>query len=320
MTILVTGGCGYIGSVLVPKLLEKDFDVIVLDIMWFGNFLPQHNNLRVMQGNIQDANTLPLEEVDAIIHLAAVSNDPCVELDPKLSWEIGALGTMRLADAAVRKGVKQFIFASSGSVYGIKEELEVTEDLELLPISEYNKTKMVAERIVLSYKDDMIVQVVRPGTVCGYSPRMRLDLSVNMLTMLALSKGVITVFGGSQTRPNIHIDDMTNLYIYLLERGEQIQGVYNAGFENLSIMEIAQLVTKVVPAEIKFAKSDDPRSYRMNSDKIVHTGFEPVKTVLDGVKEVVEHFENGDIEDSDRNYNIRWMKSHCDISRTGQGR
>jgi nucleoside-diphosphate-sugar epimerase len=320
MTILVTGGCGYVGSVLVPKLLEKDFDVIVLDIMWFGNFLPQHNNLRVMQGNIRDANTLPLEEVDAIIHLAAVSNDPCVELDPKLSWEIGALGTMRLADAAVRKGVKQFIFASSGSVYGIKEELEVTEDLELLPISEYNKTKMVAERIVLSYKDDMIVQVIRPGTVCGYSPRMRLDLSVNMLTMLALSKGVITVFGGSQTRPNIHIDDMTNLYIYLLERGEQIQGVYNAGFENLSIMEIAQLVTKVVPAEIKFAKSDDPRSYRMNSDKIVRTGFEPVKTVLDGVKEVVEHFENGDIEDSDRNYNIRWMKSHCDISRTGQGR
>ena len=320
MTILVTGGCGYVGSVLVPKLLEKDFDVIVLDIMWFGNFLPEHKNLRVIQGDIRDTNTLPLEEVDAVIHLAAVSNDPCVELDPKLSWEIGALGTMCLADAAVRKGIKQFILASSGSVYGVKEELQVTEDLELLPISEYNKTKMVAERIVLSYKDDMIVQVVRPGTVCGYSPRMRLDLSVNMLTMLALSKGVITVFGGSQTRPNIHIDDMTNLYIYLLERGEQIQGVYNAGFENLSIMEIAQLVTKVVPAEIKVAKSDDPRSYRMNSDKIVHTGFEPVKTVLDGIKEVVEHFENGDIEDSDRNYNIRWMKSHCDISRNGQGR
>ena len=181
---------------------------------------------------------------------------------------------MQLADKAKRLGIKRFIYASSGSVYGVKEELQVTEDLELKPISEYNKTKMVAERVLLSYQNDMVVQIIRPATVCGYSPRMRLDVSVNLLTMQALSKGKITVFGGDQIRPNIHIDDITDLYLHLIDHPE-VTGVYNAGFENISIMDIAKLVTKYVPVEIAVTPSNDPRSYRVNSDKLLAHTWSP---------------------------------------------
>jgi nucleoside-diphosphate-sugar epimerase len=214
---------------------------------------------------------------------------------------------MQLADKAVRKGVKRFVYASSGSVYGVKEEPQVTEELELKPISEYNKTKMVAERVLLSYRDDMVVQIVRPATVCGYSPRMRLDVSVNMLTMQALTKGVITVFGGDQTRPNIHIDDITDVYLHFLEN-KHLTGVYNAGFENISIMDIARRVTKHVPAEIKVTPSNDPRSYRVNSDKLLATGFKPRKTVEDAIREIVEKFRSGQLKDEERFHNLKWMQ------------
>jgi nucleoside-diphosphate-sugar epimerase len=185
---------------------------------------------------------------------------------------------MQLADRARRQGVKRFIYASSGSVYGIKDEEQVTEDLELLPISEYNKTKMCGERIVLSYQDDMVVQIVRPATVCGFSPRQRLDVSVNMLTMQAPMSGRITVFGGNQTRPNIHIDDITDLYLFLLDHPEHT-GIYNAGFENISILDIANMVAKHVKADIIVTPSNDPRSYRINSDRLLATGFRPKKTL-----------------------------------------
>jgi len=200
MNILVTGGCGYVGTVLVPKLLVAGHNVTVIDTLWFGNHLAEHKNLEVIQGEIREVEKIPLKGVDIIIHLASIANDPCSDLDPKLTWEVIALGTMQLADHAVRKGVKQFIYASSGSVYGIKHEDQVTEELELTPITEYNKAKMVAERVLLSYSDKIHMQILRPATVCGYSPRMRLDISVNLLTIQALTKGVITVFGGSQTR------------------------------------------------------------------------------------------------------------------------
>ena len=182
MKILVTGACGYKGSVLVPKLLARGHDVVALDLMWFGNFLTPQPGLTVIRGDVRETAAIDLAGIDAVIHLASVANDPCGDLDPKLTWEIGALATMRLADKAVRKGVKRFIYASSGSVYGVKQEAQVTEDLELEPLSEYNKSKMVAERALLSYADDLAVQIVRPATVCGFSPRMRLDVSVNMLT------------------------------------------------------------------------------------------------------------------------------------------
>src|SRR5258708_2426296 len=307
MRILLTGACGYKGSVLVPKLLAKGWDVVALDIMWFGNYLQPHPKLKVVKGDVRKTTEIDLTGVDAIVHLASVANDPCGDLDPKLTWEISALATMQLADKAARHGVQRFIYASSGSVYGVKNEPEVTEELELLPISEYNKTKMVAERVVLSYADKMIVQIIRPATVCGYSPRMRLDVSVNMLTMQALTKGKITVFGGDQVRPNIHIDDITDVYLFMLDH-PQHQGIYNAGFENISIMDIARRVTEHAPAKISVIESNDPRSYRVNSDKLLATGFRPKKTVDDAIREIVDKFRLGQLKDEDRFHNLRWMQ------------
>jgi nucleoside-diphosphate-sugar epimerase len=307
MKLIVTGGCGYKGSVLVPKLLAQGHEVTAFDIQWFGNELEPHENLTVVAGDVRDAGSIPLGGMEAIIHLASVANDPCGDLDPKLTWEISALATMRLADRAVRMGVGQFIYASSGSVYGVKSEPDVTEDLELEPLTEYNKTKMVAERVLLSYADDMAVQIVRPATVCGVSPRMRLDVSVNMLTMQALTNGRITVFGGDQVRPNIHIDDITDLYIFLLN-SPQVVGVYNAGFENVSILEIAERVTRIIPAEIVVTPSNDPRSYRQNSDRLLATGFRPSKTIDDAISEIVATYQRGALKDQDRWHNLRWMQ------------
>jgi nucleoside-diphosphate-sugar epimerase len=307
MKILVTGACGYKGHVLVPKLLARGYEVVALDTMWFGNYLQPNPLLQCVKTDVRDVESINLDGIDAIIHLSSIANDPCGDLDPKLTWEVSALATMQLADKARRKGVKRFIYASSGSVYGIKDELQVTEDLELKPISEYNKTKMVGERVLLSYSEDMAVQIVRPATVCGVSPRMRLDVSVNMLTMQALSKGKITVFGGAQTRPNIHIDDITDVYLHLLDHPE-VTGVYNAGFENISILDIAKIVTKHVPVEIVVTESNDPRSYRVNSDKLLATGFKPKKSVEDAVTEIIAKYRAGDLQDEDRFYNLKWME------------
>ena len=307
MKVLLTGACGYKGTVLVPKLLAAGHEVIALDIMWFGNFLAPHSRLVVIEGDVRDVGAIDLSGVDAIIHLASVANDPCGDLDPKLTWEISALATMQLADKATRAGVGRFIYASSGSVYGIKQEEQVTEDLSLLPISEYNKTKMVAERVLLSYADAMAVQIVRPATVCGVSPRMRLDVSVNMLTMQALTRGNITVFGGDQVRPNIHIDDITDVYLHLLDRPD-LRGIYNAGFENLSIMEIARMVADRVQTRISVIESNDPRSYRVNSAKLLAAGFRPKKTVHDAINEVVAAYQAGRLADEDRFHNLKWMQ------------
>ena len=307
MRLFVTGACGYKGTVLVPKLLAAGHEVVAFDIMWFGNFLKPHPKLRIVKGDVRDIDSIDLSGIDGIIHLSSVANDPCGDLDPKLTWEISCLATMQLADKAVRKGVRHFVYASSGSVYGVKDEPQVTEDLELKPISEYNKTKMVAERVLLSYADKMAVQIVRPATVCGYSPRMRLDVSVNMLTMQALTREEITVLGGKQTRPNIHIDDITDLYLFLLAHPEHT-GIYNAGFENLSIMEIAERVVEHAPARITVKESNDPRSYRVNSDKLLATGFRPKKTVDDAIKELAQRYREGVLKEDDRFYNLRWMQ------------
>lgn len=314
MHILLTGGCGYIGSVLTPKLLNLGHKVTVLDIMWFGNFLPNHKNLKIIRGDIRNIDDLSINPVDAIIHLANIANDPCGDLNPKLSWEVNALATMQLAEWAIRHNAKQFIYASSGSVYGVKEEPQVTEDLPLVPISDYNKTKMISERVLLSYKDSIVVQCIRPATVCGYSPRMRLDVSVNMLTMQALTNKRITVFGGDQVRPNIHIQDITDLVLFFIEQGEKVQGIYNAGFENISIMDIAKKVKESVPAEIVVTPSNDPRSYRLNADKLLATGFKPKYNVKYAIKEIIEAFKSGDMKDEDGCYNVRTMKKIQNLS------
>ncbi|WP_448249234.1 NAD-dependent epimerase/dehydratase family protein [Thalassotalea agariperforans] len=307
--ILVTGATGYKGSVLVPKLLAQGYHVIAFDMQWFGVFLPQHENLTVVKGDVIDTKLIPLDGVDAIIHLASIANDPCGDLDPKLTWETSALATMQLADRAKREGIKHFIYASSGSVYGVKEEENVTEELSLEPISEYNKTKMVSERVLMSYAEDMIVQIVRPATVCGLSPRQRLDVAVNMLTMQALKNGKITVFGGDQARPNIHIDDITDLYLFLLEN-PQVTGIYNAGFENITVGEIAEIIKEKIAAEVVTTPSNDPRSYRVNSDKLLATGFKPKKSVRIAIEEMIVAYNNGTLTDSDQWYNLKWMQQN----------
>lgn len=309
MKLIVTGACGYKGNVLVPKLLAAGHTVTALDIMWFGNDLTPHPNLEIREFDVREPDGLDLEGYDAIIHLSSVANDPCGDLDPKLTWEVSCLATMRLADKAVRTGIGRFIYASSGSVYGLKDEDQVTEDLELVPLSEYNKTKMVAERVLLSYSDQMNVQIVRPATVCGLSPRMRLDVAVNMLAMQALTKGAITVLGGDQTRPNIHIDDITDLYVFLLDHPEAT-GVFNAGFENLSIRRIAEMIAEHIPAKVNIEPSNDPRSYRINSDKLLATGFKPTKCVEDAIKEIAEAYNSGALKDEDRFYCLKWMSEH----------
>ena len=307
MKILVTGACGYKGNVLVPKLLSAGHAVVAFDIMWFGNDLLKHPNLQIVRGDVRQIDTIPLEGVEAIIHLSSIANDPAGDLDPKLTWEVSALATMQLADKAARLGIQRFIYASSGSVYGLKDEAQVTEDLTLVPLSEYNKTKMVAERVVMSYASDMVVQIIRPATVCGLSPRMRLDVSVNMLTMQALTRGEITVLGGDQTRPNIHIDDITDLYLFLLERPD-VTGVYNAGFENLSIRRIAEMACEKAEAKISVLPSNDPRSYRVNSDKLLATGFKPSKTVEDAIDEICAAYRSGKLQDQERFHTLRWMQ------------
>jgi nucleoside-diphosphate-sugar epimerase len=215
---------------------------------------------------------------------------------------------MLLIEKAIKNGVKQFIYASSGSVYGVKDEPEVTEDLSLLPISDYNKTKMISERFLLSYKDKIDLQIIRPATVCGYSPRMRLDLSVNMLTMQALTNGKITVFGGKQTRPNIHMKDMIGVYLHFLKLGEKETGIYNAGFENITILELANRIKKHITTNVFVEESNDPRSYRQNSDKLISTNFNPRFTIDDAIKEIIELYNEKNLIDNDCYYNIKQMK------------
>jgi len=307
MKILVTGGCGYVGTVLTNKLLEDDHEVCVIDTQWFGNHLKPHPKLEVLQEDVRNTDSIPLKGVETVLHLANIANDPGVELNPTLSWEVNVLAAQQLADRAVRHGVKQFVFASSGSVYGVKDEPHVTEDLTLVPISVYNKTKMVAERVLLSYANQMNVYNIRPATVCGYSPRMRLDVSVNMLTMQALKNKVMTVFGGLQTRPNIHIQDMVNVYRHILANPQLPSGAYNAGFENITILDIAQKVADKLGAEIKITESNDPRSYRQNSDKLLATGFVPLYSVSDAIDEVISNYQSGELVDNDQCYTVKWM-------------
>lgn len=307
MGILVIGGLGYSGSVLVNDLLEEGHNVRVFDAAWFGRHLDSHPNLEVHIGDIR-SDELPLDDIETVFHLANVANDPSVDLAPTLSWEVNVLATMRVVEAAIKSGVENFVFASSGSVYGVKEEPEVTEDLELVPISVYNKTKMAAERVLLSYKDQIKVWVVRPATVCGLSPRMRLDLSVNLLTFQALKNSKITVFGGDQVRPNIHVDDLSSVYRHILT-GKVPVGIYNAGFENIAIIEMARMIAERTGAEIVVSESNDPRSYRQSSKKLLATGFAPAKSVSHAVQELVDAFTAGDLSDKDEWYTVKSMIS-----------
>lgn len=305
--ILITGGTGYVGTLLTETLLAQGYKVTVVDTMWFGNYLDEDKNLTLIKTNILDIDSIPMENIDTIFHLANIANDPTGDLNSKLTWEVNVLASKLLIEKAIKNQVKQFIYASSGSVYGIKEEKQVTEDLDLVPISDYNKTKMISERVFLSYKDKINTVIIRPATVCGYSKRMRLDVSVNMLTMQALANKKITVFGGEQTRPNIHIKDMINVYLHFLNN-DTLTGIYNAGFENISILDIAKKVEKHINAEIIITASNDPRSYRLNSQKLLDTGFIPQYGVETAICEIIEKFNNRILKDEEKYYNLKVMK------------
>ncbi len=312
MKILVTGGCGYKGAVLVPKLLAAGHQVRVFDTQWFGRNLKPHPALELVKGDLRG--DVPIEGMELVIHLAGIANDPCGELDAKLTWEVNALATLRLAEACVRSGVGRFIFASSASVYGIKGNAAVTEDTPLEPVSDYNKTKMVAERVLLSYAERMALQIVRPATVCGVSPRMRLDVVVNMLASQALSTGLMTAhcgaLGASLMRPHTHIEDITDLYCWLVEH-PQVTGVFNAGFENQSVGDTAKLIAELVPgAKFELTQVADKRSYLVDSAKILAAGFTPRRGVKDAVADIAAAWQADRIHIVDRCFNLRWMQKH----------
>lgn len=306
--ILITGGGGYVGSLLCDKLTNENYEITVLDTFWFGNYLKKKKNLQLIEKDLRDINKINLKGFHTIIHLANISNDPSAEIDPSISWEINVLSSYQLIEKAKYSGVKKFIYASSGSVYGIKKEKKVHEKLSLVPISTYNKTKLIFEKILMGYNDNKLkVYCVRPGTVCGVSPRIRLDLSVNLLTFDALEFGTINVFGGEQFRPHIHIKDMIRVYQFLLENNVKT-GIYNAAFECFTINELAELIKKKIGGKVKYFKSNDIRSYRLNSDKLLKCGFYPKFSVSNAIDEIIELYSKGLLKKNINNFNLEKMK------------
>jgi len=309
MRILITGGCGYVGSVLIPKLIDDGHNVTSVDTKWFGDYLPDHKRLRNIKSDISNISNLNIKNIDCCIHLASIANDPMAELDKSLSWETSALNTYNLMEFLKKIKTKRIIYASSGSVYGISEKAKVSENTPLKPISLYNKVKMVTERVILSYSKSIEPFIVRPATVCGYSPRMRLDVTVNALTFSALSNKEIKVFGGKQVRPNIHIDDMCDIYRFFLIANKRYNGIYNAGFENKSILDIAKFVKKVIPSKINiFRDRNDPRSYRLDSTKIIKAGFRPKKKIHDAIDELSEKYSKGILKQQANFHSLKWLK------------
>ena len=326
--VLITGGAGYVGSRLTPQLLELGHRVTVYDICYYGTgFLPtDHPAFTLVKGDLRDTPTLAaaLAGVDTVIHLGCISNDASFELDEALSESVNYSAFEPLVAAAKAAGVRRFVYASSSSVYGVSDAKDVTEDHPLVPLTLYNKFKGLCEPLLFKHQsDDFVCVCVRPATLCCYAPRQRLDLTVNILTNFAVNRGKITVFGGTQLRPNLHIQDMCDLYKLLLEveDGKIAGQTFNAGYENMSVMDIALLVRKVVAEElpdlgeipIETTPSDDLRSYHINSDRIArHLGFRPTHSVADAIRELCQAFRDGKLPDSfddDRYFNVRRMKA-----------
>lgn len=323
--VLVTGGAGYVGSVLVPKLLSKGYHVKVLDLYIYGSdtldSVEDNPNLEQIKGDIRDRALLErvIPGTDCIVHLACISNDPSFELDPKLGKSINYDAFLNLIDVSKKSGVKRFIYASSSSVYGIKDVENVTEDMPLEPLTDYSKYKALCENILL--KDGapfFTTAAIRSATVCGYSPRLRLDLIVNIMTNLALNTRRIKILGGEQKRPNIHIEDITDLYAMLVELPDSLiaNKIYNCGFENHKVSELAEIVKSVVgkdDIEIVTAPTNDNRSYHISSEKIrCELGFKPKHTIEDAVRDLCEAFKAGKVQNpmSDaRYYNIKMMQA-----------
>lgn len=324
--VLVTGGAGYVGCVLIPKLLAAGHSVIVYDIMLFGSEgLPQHPKLQVVEGDLRDTAHFAqaVQGCDSVIHLACISNDPSFELNPDLSRSVNYDCFEPMVVAAKNAGVRRFIYASTSSVYGVSDAPEVTEEHPLVPLTDYNKYKGMCEPFLLKHQSpEFTTVVIRPATVCGYSPRMRLDLTVNIFSNQAVNNRKLTIFGGSQKRPNIHIDDVCDLYVQLLEFPEHmIAGeTFNAGYENHTVAELARIAKKVVeeempekaPISIETSSSNDLRSYHVSSKKIAaKLGFVPKRTIEDAVRDICRAFAAGKLPDSltdDRYFNVKVVK------------
>jgi nucleoside-diphosphate-sugar epimerase len=319
--IFITGGAGYVGSKLVPKLLELGYEVTVLDLMIYGeNVLDDHKKLKKIKGDIRNKNLLEkiIPGHDAVLHLACISNDPSFELNPSLGKSINYDAFEPLVKASVESKVNRFIYASSSSVYGIKKEKMVNETMSLEPLTDYSKFKADCEKILLKYQsDNFITTIIRPATVCGYAPRQRFDLVVNILTNLAYNKREIKVFGGKQLRPNIHISDMINAYLMVLEAPKNlISGeIFNVGYDNQSVDVIAQTVKKVVGSDVKIVnvQSNDDRSYHISSSKVETVlNFKPIFTVEDAVIDLTKAFEKKLLPnslDDEKYFNIKRMQS-----------
>jgi nucleoside-diphosphate-sugar epimerase len=328
--VLVTGGAGYVGAMLVPKLLGRGHRVTVFDTYFYGRqplaVLRGAEGLREVEGDLRDREALrrAVDGCDAVLHLACISNDPSFELDPELAKTINYDAFPILIDESKRAGVRRFVFISSSSVYGVSEQERVTEDHPLLPLTDYSKYKAMCEPLLLAEQSPTFTTLVlRPATVCGFSTRMRFDLSVNILTSHAVNKRKITVFGGTQTRPNIHIEDICDLYVDVLdERDELIAGqIFNAGYQNHTIARLAEIVKEVVerelphlaPVAIETTSTNDNRSYRVDSEKIERVlGFRPRRTIEDAVADLCRAFRVGRFPyaiDDPRYYNVQLMKN-----------
>jgi len=313
--ILITGGGGYIGTNLVNNLINDGYNITVVDTFWFGNYLKKNKKLKIIKKDIRRITKNDLKKIDCVMHLASIANDPAAELNARLTWDVNVLATYKLITLAIDSNVKKFIFASSGSVYGIKKEKKVTENLSLEPVSEYNKSKMIGERILLSFKKKIDLTILRPATVCGYSPAMRLDVAINALTFGALKNNLITIFGGKQIRPNLTMFDMVNAYKFALRRkfkkNRSIDNtIFNLGFENLSIIQMAKRIKKILKlnSKILIKPSNDPRSYRQNSDKIIREGFKPQKKIEDAIFELKNYFYKKKIIKKDKFFRVNTLK------------
>lgn len=319
--IYISGGAGYVGAMLVPRLLDEGYGVTVLDLMLYGeDVIKPHQNLTIIKGDIRDIELLKksIPGHDAVIHLACISNDPSFELNPNLGKSINLDAFDPLVKISKDNGVKRFIYASSSSVYGVKEEKDVHEGMSLEPLTDYSKFKADCEKLLAPYESDNFTTVtIRPATVCGYSTRQRLDVVVNILTNLAFHKREISVFGGKQLRPNIHIQDMVEAYITLLRAPkEKIAGeIFNAGSENQTVLELAETVQKVVGNDVKLVATptNDNRSYHISSKKIAEKlGFVATRSIMDASKDLKEAFEAGLLPNSltdEKYFNIKRMQS-----------
>ena len=310
--ILIIGGAGYIGTSLANQLVKKKNKVACMDTFWFNSKLDK--KITKIKRDVRSFDFRIFKNYNVVINLAYLSNDPLCEINARDTWESGPLATYYMMEACVKYKVRKFIFASSGSIYGLKKEKKVTEKLGLDPITDYNKSKMICEKVIGNYEKKIKTVILRPATVCGDSDRLRLDVVLNLFCYQAFFKKKINILGGNQVRPLLHIKDMVNCYEFFIKKN--ITGTYNVGFENLSVSNIANSVKKIIPSKIKIKKSNDPRSYRMNSDKLLKVGFKQKFSHLDAIIDLKNKFKLG-FKPSEENWNLNWLLKKRVIKKSG---